>query len=136
MRGPGKGGLPKVLLVSLALLACQDAERVRRSCDGGNAAACNDLGVLYADGEGVPQNSARAAALYQQGCDGGEARGCSNLGVLYENGAGVPQNSARAVSLYQQGAATSTEPIVRNACSNVIPRAGLTGVGDLFIAAS
>ena len=30
-------------------------------------------------GLGVPQEAARAAALYRKACDGGDARGCAQL---------------------------------------------------------
>ncbi len=70
-----------LVLVSLALFAGQtaegqEAERLRLSCDGGNATACSYLGVLYHNGEGVAQDLARAASLYQQACDGGYAPAC------------------------------------------------------------
>ncbi len=65
-----------LVLVSLALFACQDAERLRLSCDDGNATACYNLGALYANGERVTRDLARAVSLYQQACDGGLARAC------------------------------------------------------------
>ncbi len=91
-----------LVLVSLALFACQDAERLRLSCDDGNATVCYNLGALYANGERVPQNSAHAAALFQQACDGASPLGCYNLGLMYANGEGVTRDLTRAVSLYQQ----------------------------------
>jgi TPR repeat protein len=42
-------------------------------------------------GEGVPQNSEHAFALYTRGCDGGDLFGCSKLGELFLDGAHVPQ---------------------------------------------
>ncbi len=90
-----------LVVVALALFACQDAERLRLSCDDGNATACSNLGFMYQNGEGVTRDLARAASLYQQACDGGNTLACYNLGMFYEHGEGVPQNSARAASFYQ-----------------------------------
>ena len=75
-----------LVLVSLALFACEDAERLRLSCDDGNATACNHLGFMYENGEGVTRDPARAASLYQQACDGGYAEACNDLGLMYRNG--------------------------------------------------
>ena len=77
-----------LVLVSLVLSAGQDAEgqeaeRLRLSCDDGNATACNDLGLLYQNGEGVTQDYTRAASLYEIACNGGYAKGCFNLGFTY-----------------------------------------------------
>ncbi len=64
--------------------------------------ACWDLGKMYANGEGVTQDYARAASLYQQACDGGMATVCNNLGVMYLRGEGVTQDYTRAVSFFQK----------------------------------
>jgi TonB family protein len=58
---------------------------------------------MYQNGEGVTQDLARTAGLFQQACDGGMVEGCYNLGVLYHSGEGVTQDLARAIILYQQG---------------------------------
>ena len=72
----------------------------QKACDSGEAGDCNNLGVLYENGQGVRQNYQKAAQLYQKGCDGGNALGCSNLGFLYENGQGVRQNFSTAKQYY------------------------------------
>ena len=71
-------------------------------CDGGDAESCFDLALLYDKGEGVGQDHARAAKLYEQACNGGDARGCMYLGLAYSEGEGVPQDHARAAQFYQQ----------------------------------
>jgi TPR repeat protein len=73
------------------------AELHEQACTGGAADGCYDLGVMYATGEGVGKDAARAAALYDQACTGGEALfGCHNLGSLYDHGEGVPKDSVLA----------------------------------------
>jgi TPR repeat protein len=38
---------------------------------------CVALGSLYAEGDGVVKDAAKAKALFQKACDGGEPRACS-----------------------------------------------------------
>ena len=57
------------------------AQLYQKACDGGDAGGCYNLGVLYADGQGVNQDYQKAAQLYQKTCDSGNAEGCYNLGV-------------------------------------------------------
>ena len=81
-----------LVVLFLGLLACpsvsEDAEGLRRSCDAGIAAACSDLGSMYATGEAITQDLARATSLYRQACEGGAMQGCFDLGLLYGNGVG------------------------------------------------
>jgi hypothetical protein len=67
--------------VELAREVCNDQE------DGG----CNLLGVLYANGEGVPRDLARAAALFDRGCKAGDEAGCDN----HENERRLTEASSR-----------------------------------------
>jgi TPR repeat protein len=73
-----------------------------RACKGGDAAACTNLGVIYAIGRGVAMDVSRAVALYQKGCDGGNGAGCTNLGYMYESGEGLAKDVARATALFQR----------------------------------
>ncbi len=54
-------------------------------------------GVLSRDynGEGVQEDDARAASLYEQACNGGHAPGRNNPGVMYEKGGGFPHRMWR-----------------------------------------
>ena len=52
--------------------------------------------MVYANGQAVPQDFARAASLFQKACDGGAAIGCKNLGVCFHEGKGVTQDLSRA----------------------------------------
>ena len=55
-----------------------------------------NLGVRYANGQGVPQNDEMAGRWYRRAARQGHARAQSNLGVLYANGQGVPKDMIRA----------------------------------------
>lgn len=70
------------------------------TCDGGDLAACNELGAFYEDGYGVPQDLTRARLLYEQVCNGGNLRGCNNLAAMYLNGIGVAADQERAFHLF------------------------------------
>lgn len=69
-----------------------------------NVAAQNLLGVMYHNGEGVPQDHAQASEWYRKAAEQGYAAAQKNLGVLYDNGEGVPQNYAQASMWYRKAA--------------------------------
>ena len=58
----------------------------------GNARAQAELGFMYENGFGVPQNYAAAADLYQSAAAQGDPFAQSRLGLSYDKGHGVPQN--------------------------------------------
>ena len=68
----------------------------RQHADQGDADAQNNLGLVYANGEGVPQDFAEAVAWFRQAADQGDANAQFNLGRLYYNGQGVPQDYVEA----------------------------------------
>jgi tetratricopeptide (TPR) repeat protein len=74
----------------------------RKACDGENLIGCYNLGVLYANGQGVDQDFARARSLYQKACDGGVMSSCTGLGYLACSGQGAPANFAQARALFQR----------------------------------
>jgi hypothetical protein len=64
---------------------------------------------MYANGEGVAQDNAKAVEWYQKAADQGHARAQFNLGVKYANGEGVTQDNTKAVKWYQKAAAQGDE---------------------------
>lgn len=76
----------------------------RPLAEEGDAQAQLHLGVLYANGDGVPQNYANAHQWYEQAAAQGYAMAQYNLGLLYDNGDGVPQDYAKARQWYEQAA--------------------------------
>ena len=77
---------------------------VTHAADRGNADAQDYLGIMYANGRGVPQDYAKAAEWYRKAADQGYANAQCNLGFMYDNGCGVPQNCKTAVEWYQKAA--------------------------------
>jgi hypothetical protein len=70
----------------------------------GNAAAQFNLGVLYKDGQGVPQDYAQAAVWFRKAAEQGNADAQFNLGILYKDGQGIPQDYAQAAAWYRKAA--------------------------------
>ena len=68
----------------------------RLAADQGNADAQNNLGAMYDNGQGVPQNYAEAVKWFRLAADQGHAIAQNNLGLMYAKGQGVPQNYAEA----------------------------------------
>jgi TPR repeat protein len=58
----------------------------------GNPHAQAQLGFMYENGFGVPQNYSAAADLYQRAATQGDVFGQSRLGLSYDKGHGVPKN--------------------------------------------
>jgi len=64
----------------------------------------NNLGVLYATGEGVAKDPEEAARLCRRAADAGNDLAARNLGTMYETGEGVPKDLKTALAWYQKGA--------------------------------
>lgn len=77
------------------------ADALQEGCDQGDIAACADLGTRAAQGDGVPQDYARAARLFQHACANGDRGACTDLGILYAVGEGVSKDEIRAQRLFQ-----------------------------------
>jgi len=56
----------------------------------------SNLGLLYANGQGVAQDYAKAREWNEKAVEKGSASAMSNLGLLYANGQGVAQDYAKA----------------------------------------
>src|SRR5437016_449937 len=76
----------------------------KKRADSGDADAQVNLGLLYAKGEGVPQDFAQALQWWQKAAAQGDAQAQVNLGLLYAKGEGVPQNFAQARQWYEKAA--------------------------------
>jgi TPR repeat protein len=70
----------------------------------GDAPAQYNLGNMYRQGHGVPQDDAEAAKWYGKSAEQGLADAQLNLGYLYQNGKGVSQDYAEAVRWYRKSA--------------------------------
>jgi len=98
------------LLIALSLaipvIAQPDFEAIRGRAETGDAWYQNWLGVYYAEGIGVAQNSSEAVKWYRLSAEQGLAAGQVNLGLMYEHGGGgLLRNHEEAVRWYKMAAA-------------------------------
>jgi uncharacterized protein len=63
----------------------------------GDADAQFNLGVMYDEGEGVPQDDKEAVKWWRLSAEQGDASSQFMLGLMYEEGLGVPQDCKEAV---------------------------------------
>jgi uncharacterized protein len=76
----------------------------RPLADQGDPVAQNNLGVMYANGQGVPQDYAQALIWTRKAADLGDAVAQNNLGVMYRDGQGVALDYAQAVIWFRKAA--------------------------------
>ncbi len=76
----------------------------RPLAEQGNADAQYNLGVMYNNGQGVPEDDAEAVKWFRKAAEQGYAEAQSNLGAMYGKGQGVPQDYAKALRWYRKAA--------------------------------
>ncbi len=79
-------------------------ELLQRSASQGFPRAQNHLGLLYANGHGVPQNYSEAFRYFMLAAEQGYPEAQYYLGVMYENADGVSQCYAEAIRWYRLAA--------------------------------
>jgi TPR repeat protein len=80
------------------------AQQLEEAAAKGDATAMVKLGVLYANGEGVARDYAKAREWWEKAAAKGDAKAMANLGLLYSNSDGVAQDYAKARELYEKAA--------------------------------
>ncbi|NLK41150.1 MAG: sel1 repeat family protein, partial [Planctomycetes bacterium] len=75
-----------------------------KKAEQGHAAAQYNLGVMYANGQGVPQDYKEAVKWFRKAAEQGDADAQFNLGLMYANGRGVPQDDKEAVKWFRKAA--------------------------------
>ena len=76
----------------------------RPLADQGDADAQYNLGVMYANGQGVPKDDVQAVKWYRLAADQGDADAQALLGIAYADGQGVPKDYVQAVKWYRLAA--------------------------------
>ena len=77
---------------------------LRPLAEQGDPAAQLNLGLMYANGSGVPQDYAEAVKWYRLTAEQGHVEAQFTLGVLYGRGLGVPQNYVEAAKWFRRAA--------------------------------
>ena len=68
----------------------------RLAVEQGHASAQYNLGVMYANGKGVPEDDAEAVRWYRMAAEQSNASAQYNLGVMYYTGSGVLKDATLA----------------------------------------
>jgi len=82
--------------------ASKDPATLQQAADKGDARAQATLGGMYLQGQGVPQDLAKAATLLQKAADQGDVWAQNLLGQMCIGGDNVPQDDAKGVALLQK----------------------------------
>lgn len=67
-----------------------------KDCDRNLGEACNNLGLLYSNGEGTKHDNIAANALFLKACELKESVGCYNLSLSFEHGLGTKKDTEAA----------------------------------------
>ena len=85
------------------------------SCaETGHAPDQYTLGMIYAEGNDVPEDDAEAVRWYRLAAEQGDALAQTNLGFMYGNGDGVPRDLVFAYMWFNLSAAQGNETAQRN----------------------
>lgn len=80
------------------------AQWYKRAASLGVATAAYDMGTLYYNGQGVPQDDAEALRWFRLGAERGDAYGEFQLGMMYGLGRGVAADPAAEFGWYAKAA--------------------------------
>ena len=81
-----------------------DFQETKRLAEGGDKIAQSNLGVMYKNGTGVPQDYKLAVKWYTMSAEQGNAMAQCNLGINYAKGEGVAQDDNLAAKWYRMSA--------------------------------
>ena len=100
-----------VLLMLSTIVFAQGSvfDQMKRLAEQGDADAQNNLGFMYDNGEGVPENYAEAVKWYRLAAEQGLTVAQHNLALMYVRGAGVPENYLTAYVWWSVAAARGME---------------------------
>ncbi|SET30249.1 hypothetical protein SAMN05216326_11961 [Nitrosomonas marina] len=85
-----------------------------RSAEQGYADAQFNLGLLYANGEGVERDMQQAVELFKQAAEQGHVDAQNNLGAMYYVGEGVTRDEETAIEWFEKAAAQGNEEAKEN----------------------
>ena len=74
----------------------------KKACELNDKFGCFNLGVMYAEGQGVKQDFAKAFKFAKKACDLNDMGACYNLGLWYGEGQGVRQDFVNARKYYEK----------------------------------
>ena len=93
-----------ILIILLINIRRWSTITIRRAANQGDAEAQCNLGVMYDEGQGVPEDAGEAVRWFRQAAEQGLAEAQWNLGLMYAQGRGAPEDAGEAVRWYRQAA--------------------------------
>ena len=93
-----------VIIFTFRLTIASDLDSLKAAAEQGDATAQFNLGYMYDNGRGVPQNYTEAERWYRMAAEQGNATAQANLGHMYGTGEGVPKNDIEAERWYRMAA--------------------------------
>jgi hypothetical protein len=82
----------------------ESLDAIKKKAEQGDADAQNDLGVKYANGEGVTKDEAEAVNWVRKSAEQGNAQAQFMLGGMYYKGQGVAKDEVEAVNWWRKSA--------------------------------
>src|SRR5437899_10137564 len=77
-------------------VSTDDLKKLTEKAEKGDASAQFSLGLIYYNGDGVPQDYSEAFKWFHEAAEQGVADAQFNLGVMYHEGHSVPQDDTQA----------------------------------------
>lgn len=114
MRGFMGGTKLSCIVIALFIAGCGEVQTphwvTKIQASMGIPKAQGQLGWMYANGNGVPEDAVKAVEWYRKAAEQGDAYGQYSLGLKYATGNGVPKDAANAVEWYQKAAGQGYTP--------------------------
>src|SRR3989442_14469433 len=85
-----------VVIPTFSEFLVSERQEMQKKADSGDTNAMYELGEMYANGKGVPKDTAKATEWWQKAAAKGNAIAQAGLVFLYANGEGVPKDAAKA----------------------------------------
>ena len=99
-----------IIFVSVILSFAANIDELKKAAEQGYADAQCNLGICYANGNGVEKNFSEAVKWYRKAAEQGYAQAQYNLGNCYAFGKGVEKNLNEAVKWYRKAAEQGNAP--------------------------
>jgi transcriptional regulator of NAD metabolism len=80
-----------------------------RKADKGDPIAQFELGMMYANGQGLAKDDTQAAAWFRKAADQGNPDAQYRLGLMYDIGQGVDKDGSQAVGWYRKAAVNGNQ---------------------------
>jgi len=91
-------------LLTRVSVGAVDVAETKALAEQGDVWYQTELALMHHNGQGVPQNYAKAIEWYRKAADQDFAKAQANLGVMYGKGQGVPRDYGIAISWFRKAA--------------------------------